>query len=128
MLSFLYPINEVEKMKTMLIAAGSEIITDILSQVFQSKYCVYTCDRGDDALQMLQELKPDILIINLFLSNMTGLEVLQQTQYTPPVILALTYFVSDQIVEEVQAAGVGALIRLPCTLDCIKRNIEKMIS
>lgn len=115
-------------MKTMLIAAGSEIITDILSQAFQSKYCVYTCSRGDDALQMLQELKPDILIVNLSLSNMTGLEVLQQTQYTPPVILALTYFVSDQIVEEAQVAGVGALIRLPCTLDCIKRNIEKMIS
>ena len=114
-------------MKTMLIAAGAEIITDILSQVFQSKYCVYTCSRGDDALQMLQELKPDILIINLSLSNMTGLEVLQRTQYTPPVILALTYYVSGQIVEEAQAAGVGALIRLPCTLDCIKRNIEKMI-
>ena len=115
-------------MKTMLIAAGSEIITDILSQVFQSKYCVYTCNRADDALQMLHELKPDILIINLSLSNMTGLEVLQQAKYTPPVILALTYYVSNQIVEEAQAAGVGALIRLPCTMDCIKRNLEKMIS
>ena len=114
-------------MKTMLIAAGSEIITDILSQAFQSKYRVFTCSRGDDVLQMLQELKPDILIINLFLSNMTGLEVLQQAKYTPPVILALTYFVSGQIVEEAQAAGVGALIRLPCTIDCIKKNIEKMI-
>ena len=115
-------------MKTMLIAAGSEIITNILSQAFQSKYRVCTCSRCDDALQMLQELKPDILIINLSLSNMTGLEVLQRTQYAPPVILALTYYVSDQIIEEAQAAGVGALIRLPCTMDCIKRNIEKMIS
>lgn len=115
-------------MKTMLIAAGSEIITDVLLRTFQSKYRVYICSQGKDALQTLQELKPDILIINLSLSNMTGLEVLQQAQYKPSAILAITTYLSDQIVEEAQAAGVGALIRLPCTLDCIKRNIEKMIS
>lgn len=115
-------------MKTMLIAAGSEIITDILSQAFQSKYRVYTCGSGDETLHLLQEVRPDILIINLSLSNMTGLEVLQQTKYTPPAILAITNYLSDYIVEEAQAAGVGALIRLPCTIDCIVKNIEKMIS
>ena len=112
-------------MKTMLIATGSEIITDELERVFQSKYRVSTCSRGDDALQILQALRPDILIINLSLSNITGLEVLQQTEYTPPVILALTYYVTDQIVDEAQAAGVGALIRLPCTIDCILTHLEK---
>lgn len=113
-------------MKTMLIATGSEIITDELERVFQSKYRVSTCSRGDDALQILQELKPDILIINLSLSNITGLEVLQQTEYTPPVIVAITNYLSDQIVKDAQIAGVGALIRLPCTIGCIISHLEKL--
>lgn len=127
MLLFLYHINEVEKkMKTMLIAAGSEIITEELARVFQNEYQVYTCIRGDDVLQILQELKPNILIINLSLSNITGLEVLQQTKYTPPVIIAITNYLSNHIVEEAQAAGIGALIRLPCTIDCIISHLKKL--
>lgn len=115
-------------MKTMLIAAGSEIITEELARAFQNKYQIYTCSRGDDALRILQELEPDILIINLSLAHITGLEVLQQTQYTPPAILALTYYLSNHIVEEVQAAGAGALIRLPCTIECITSHLKNLIT
>lgn len=112
-------------MKTMLIAAGSETITEELARVFQNEYQVYTCSRGDDTLQILQELRPDALIINLSLKYITGLEVLQRTVYTPPAILALTYYVSNRIVEEALAAGVGALIRLPCSIKCIISHLKK---
>lgn len=115
-------------MKTMLIALDSEIITEELARIFQNKYRVQTCSQGDDALRILQELRPDVLIINLALSHITGLEVLQQTKYTPPAILAMSYYLSEHIVNEAQAAGVGSLIRLPCTLCGIVANIYKLIS
>ena len=114
-------------MKTMLIAAGSEIINEELARVFQSTYQVYTCSRGDDALQILREIRPDVLIINLSLPHITGLEILQQTDYTPPAILAMTSYLSDHITQEAQAAGVKALIRLPCTMKHIVTSIGKII-
>lgn len=114
-------------MKTMLIAIDSEIITDELAHTFQSKYQVHTCSQGDDALQILQELRPDVLIINLALSHITGLEVLQQTKYAPPVIIALTNYASDHITQKVQDAGVGALIRLPCSMAGIIYHLNSLL-
>lgn len=115
-------------MKTMLIAIDSEIITDELVHTFQSKYQVHTCSQGDDALRILQELRPDVLMINLALSHITGLEVLQQTKYAPPVIIALTNFLSDSVVLEAQDAGVGAIIRLPCSINYILHCLNVMLA
>ena len=113
-------------MKTMLIATWSEIITENLATEFQNEYQIHTCIRGDDALRLLQELKPDILIITLSLLHITGLSVLQQTNYTPPIIVALTAFLSDSILQEAQEAGVNALIRLPCSTKCVAMHIAKL--
>lgn len=126
-LLFLYSISGGEKMKTMLIAVCSEIITEELVRTFQNEYVVYTCNRGDDAQRLLQELKPDILIISLSLSTITGLELLQQTEFTPPIILALTNYLSDFIVQEAQTAGVGALIRLPCSIGFISARLHSLL-
>lgn len=113
-------------MKTMLIVSDSRVITGELAMIFQSEYVVYTCNRYDDALLQLHALKPDVLIINLSLSHMTGLEVLQQAEYTPPVIIALTYYLSDSIIQEAQECGAGALIRLPCFAKCIAAHLAKL--
>ena len=115
-------------MKTMLIAAGSEIITQELVRVFQSTYQVYACSRGDDALQILREIRPDVLIINLSLPNITGLSVLQYTAYKSPVIIALTNYLSDRILQAVQAVGVGALIRFPCSIECIISHLSRLLN
>lgn len=126
-LLFLYSISGVEKMKTMLIAVCSKIITEELVRTFQNEYVVYTCNRGDDAQRLLLELKPDILIISLSLSTITGLELLQQTEFVPPIILALTNYLSDFVVHEAQAAGVDALIRLPCSIDFISSRLNRLL-
>ncbi|MBQ8909845.1 MAG: response regulator [Oscillospiraceae bacterium] len=115
-------------MKTMLIAVGSDIITQELMRVFQGKYQVYTCGRGDDTLRILQELKPDILIINLSLSNITGLSVLQHTTYKSPVIIALTNYLSDRLLQAVQAVEAGALIRFPCSIECIISHLNRLLN
>ena len=115
-------------MKTMLIAIGSEILTEELARTYQNQFHIYTCSRGDDTLKLLQEVKPDILIINLSLSHITGLEVLQRTQYTPSAILAITNYLSESIIQDACSAGVCALIRLPCSIKCITSTLEKIIS
>lgn len=114
-------------MKTMLIAIDSEIITDELAHTFQSKYQVHTCSRGDDALRLLQSIKPDVLIVMLSLPGITGMEVLQRIQYKPSVIIALTTYLSDSIVQEAQEAGIGSLIRLPCSIVGIISHLNTLL-
>ncbi len=110
-------------MQKMLIAIDSEIFIEALERTFHGKYIIHTCSSGNEALQILQSHRPDILIIDLSLPDITGLNVLQQAEFTPPIVIALTNFLSDRIVREAQAAGVKALIRIPCTVKCIESHI-----
>lgn len=114
-------------MRKMLIAVYSDIFTEELVHTFQSDYHIYTCSRGDDALHLLQLLKPDVLIIMLSLPGITGMEVLQQTQYKPSAIIALTTYLSESIVYDAQAAGVNVLIRLPCTMAQITQHLQDLL-
>lgn len=115
-------------MKRLLIASESKYIADILAEHFQAEYEVCTCTDGNNALQLLQSTTPDILIISLALSGITGLSVLQQTTYKPPVIIALTNYLSDTILQEIQAVGAGALIRLPCSIKCIVSHLNRLLN
>lgn len=114
-------------MRKILIAVYSQIITEELVRTFQSDFEIYTCKRGDDAVHLLQSIKPDALIIMLSLPGITGMDALQQTTYTPPAILALTTFLSDRVAADAEAAGVGALIRLPCSMDQIIQVLGKLL-
>lgn len=115
-------------MQKMLIAVDSEIISEELTQAFHTEYAVHTCTKGSDALRLLQEVCPEILIISLSLPEASGLSVLEQTTYTPPVILVLTDYVSDDIVQKAETSGVGALIRFPCSIKFIGSKINALTS
>ncbi len=112
-------------MKKMLIAAGSTVVTDELAEEFQNEYDVYRCSDGAVALTMMQDIKPDILIISLSLSHTSGLEVLQLATHKPEITIALTNYISDYIIQACEAAGVCALIRSPCSIDCIRWHLNK---
>lgn len=111
-------------MLKMLIAIDSDIFINELECAFCEQYEIHTCKRGNDALQILKKYHPDILIIDLSLPDIPGLAVLQQTEFTPPIVIALTNFLSDCIIWDGQAAGVKALILIPCTVKCIESHIN----
>ena len=114
-------------MRKLLIAIDSPKITDILKRSLENEFTIYTCNRGDEALQLLESIHPDVLIINLALPHITGLSVLQKTCFTPPAILALTYFLSNIVIREATAAGVGDLLLLPCSLTYILSRLRRLL-
>lgn len=60
-------------MKTILIADPSELFTEALSHALAPRFHVHICHNGVDALRLLQELRPDILILQLTLPYIDGI-------------------------------------------------------
>lgn len=99
---------------TILIADKSEAFAQALAKVL-CPYCeVHICHSGDTVLELLNEIRPDGLVLDLCLPYMTGLEILEAATYRPPVILGTTNVVTDSIVEAATAAGIKQLFLRPC--------------
>ena len=114
-------------MQKMLIAVDSAILTRILKQAYQDKFVIYTCRTGSKALQLLEAVRPDVLIINLFLPEVTGLCVLQRTTFTPTAVFAFTYYVSETVIQEAAVSGVGDILLLPCSVSHILVRLDHLI-
>ena len=77
-------------MEKLLIAETSRRFSQALTHALQDRYEVHCCSDGDAARSFLESLQPQVLILNLALPYMDGLQVLLSSTYKPPVILAMT--------------------------------------
>ena len=93
-------------MQMLLIADSSEIFTSALEAALQKQFQVITCADGNSALELLQSLRPDILILNLLLPYKDGLMVLQQANFHPPVIMAITTHVNAYVEHAIMTLGI----------------------
>ncbi len=97
----------------MLIVDTDESFVSAVENVFAREFEVQTCRDGETALDLLVGFRPHVLILNLSLPYKDGLTVLQQSPYTPPVILAITNYVSTYIQRSCANLGVGYLLLSP---------------
>jgi len=101
----------------------------ILSNFLQSEgLIVYTAENCATALRFLTQFKPDILITNLSLPGMTGLELIQRIKGTRQLkdipIVAIdnsrTFRPSDVI-----DAGAAAILRKPLNLALLMKTLTR---
>ena len=102
-----------------LIVDASQDFSSMLSDLIageQDMEVAGTADNGVDALALLSELKPDVLLLDLVLSKLDGLEVLRRIGETgaKPRIIVLSGFVNSKIVSECSALGADYFVSKPC--------------
>ena len=109
-----------------LIAVRSKVITRQLVAKL-SQYEIHTCHTGKDALVLLEQLRPDGLIIDLCLPVVDGLTVLRTSQFRPYTILAITTLATGQVISEAAAVGVKDTILIPCSTRYVAGRFEALL-
>jgi len=111
--------------KKILIATTSEATsTDLLKSL--SQYEVHICSTGTEALELLETLRPDILLLDLMLPVIDGLTVLRRSQFKPRTILALTPLASATVLHSAAAVGVQDILLIPCTTSYIVDRLDAL--
>ena len=101
-------------MRKLLIADSSDDMCYVLKLAFQKEFEVSTCRDGLTALALIKGMRPDILILDLFLPQLDGLTLLQQLQGNlPPVILVSTYCTSPYTYQMATDRGAGYILIRP---------------
>lgn len=106
-----------ERLK-LLIAEGTEEFRLALMDALRGAYLVRTCDEGQETLQIVQQWKPDVMILDLMLPGLDGITLLQRAAELGqrPMVLATTSYQNPYILESLQRLGVGYVMIKPCDL------------
>ena len=113
-------------MQTLLLVDGSEEVTAAIAYFLGKEFSIHICHDGNAALNLLQTLQPDILLMNLMLPFMDGLTILQESAYRPPVILAWSDFINEYVAESAMSLGVGMLLRTPAPRVVVVRLMDML--
>ncbi len=114
-------------MQVLLIAESSEYFRNALAKALSADFQVHTCADGYAALELLHTLQPDGLILNLSLSFLDGLSVLQQAPCLPPVVMVLYGTRSAYILRILEKVGVSFLMPIPCTVRAVRTHFLELM-
>ena len=87
-----------------------------------------TANDGEQAIRMIMEKKPDILVLDLMLSKQDGIAVLKAIagMDRKPVTLATSGFVTDYVSSAVANLGVRYLMLKPCDMTALVERLEEL--
>ena len=120
--------------KTHILIADSNqdfcsLLTDLISAE-KDMEVVAAADNGLDALALITELKPDLVLLDLVLTKLDGLEVLRRLPETgaKPHVIILSGFVNNKVVADCSNMGVDYFMPKPCDTPVLLSRIRQAVS
>ena len=89
---------------------------------------VGTANDGEQAIRLITEKKPDILVLDLMLSKQDGISVLKAIERMEhkPVTLATSGFVTEYVATAATNLGVRYLMLKPCDMTAVAERLEEI--
>ena len=89
---------------------------------------VGTANDGEQAVQLIQERRPDVLVLDLMLSKRDGIAVLKaiQNMEHKPKVLATSAFVTEYVSAAAANLGVRYLMLKPCDMTALVERLEEI--
>jgi DNA-binding NtrC family response regulator len=101
-------ISPQERRMTILVVDDDESMRDILKSILDSAYHVLTVPDGASALSTLEERHVDIVLLDLCMPDMSGLEVLKKIKENRPHTVVIMITVVREVKSAVHAIQLGA--------------------
>ena len=120
-----------EQNLTVLIADSGEDFCAALSAALQRAdgfQVIGTATDGEQAIRLVRERKPDILVLDLMLSKQDGISVLKAVNAMEhkPITLATSAFVTEYVSTAAANLGVRYLMLKPCDMSALVERLEEI--
>ena len=118
--------------KTRILIADSNpefctLLSDLISGE-KDMEIVASADNGVDTLALIAELRPSVLLLDLVLSKLDGLEVLRRLPETgaKPHVIVLSGFVNNKVVSDCSSLGADYFMPKPCDAPALLGRIRQL--
>ncbi|MDL2255936.1 response regulator, partial [Parabacteroides sp. OttesenSCG-928-K15] len=130
-LSFIEKVEEKQK-PVVLVVDDDEDIRQYLQQKLQQEYKIILASNGKEGFDLLQKQTPHLIISDVIMPEMNGIEFCKQVKATPglssiPFILLTAKSITSQI-EEGFEAGADDYITKPFQLSLLKARIKNRLT
>ena len=119
-----------EQNKSVLIVDDEESLVNVLSRKFEDEgITAYTAHNGRDGLNIAFEKHPDIILLDIMMPEMDGLDVMKQLQGDEwgklvPIILLTNSSSMDTVAEAVSLGTSEFLIKTDIKLDDVVKKVK----
>ena len=106
-------------------------IRDVLTNFLSRRgYEVETAADGETALESIRRNQPDVLLLDIYLPTMSGIDVLYELRHEGLEIPTLTFsgMPDDQMARESTLLGASDFVFKPFHLDELEANLQKRLS
>lgn len=115
--------------KILIVDDEAGIVEEVKAYFEEEGYRVETADTGKDGLKYLKRMKPDILILDVKLPDISGLELLRISKETSPQtkVIVNTGYVEQRIIDESNRLGGDAFLQKPFDLARLEEEISRLL-
>lgn len=114
----------------LLIVDDEDGILDEVKEFFEEEgFQVFTADSGEQGIQLLKREKPDVLVLDMKLPDMSGLLVLKIAKESSPLtkVIVNTGYVDQALIDQAEELGRDVFLQKPFDLQCLRQEVERLI-
>jgi len=115
--------------KILFIDDEAGIIEEVMGFFKEEGYDVQAADSGKEGIEILKSFQPDILVLDIKLPDMSGIEVLKLCKHASPKtkVIVNTGYVDQAIIDEAEELGRDAFLQKPFTLMKLQDEIDRLL-
>ncbi len=125
-----FPGPGVDTGETVLVVDDEQLVRDLLVQFLGLRgYRALGVKNGADALSMIEEAPPDLVLLDLFLPGMNGVEVLRRLREKefPGAVIIITGSHDEEVLEEAWALHPQEVLTKPVDLERMLSIIQLVL-
>lgn len=120
-------------MKRVFVVEDQTILRDLIIRLLESYpdiEIVGSTGDGQAAVEQISELQPDILVLDIMLPNLNGIELLRQVRKGDhkPKVLVFSAFPSRSTVKKLLEAGIDGFVEKDANLEDLEVAVEKVVA
>ena len=106
------------------------IVQEIKEFLEEEGYEAHTADTAKAGIQLIEELKPDVILIDVKLPDASGTDVLRACKEKSPKTktIMVTGYVDQNVMDEAELIGRDTFLQKPFDLVRIIEEVEKLLS
>lgn len=114
------------KKRVLVVEDDAGILRFVKVALTTAGYDVITASGGEEALELAQSKKPDLMLLDIFMSPMTGLEVLEKLRPTSQIPV-IVFSARGSVVDEALKRGANDFIAKPFKPEDLIEKIQSIL-